>query len=316
MPSGYIPGALGLALFVVLVAAAKLAGGKVRDNWEHGIGLYGLGLFLWGQYSGLFVAPREAMMGDVGRILYVHVPAAWISMMAFTWAFAGSFGSLMLQAPQQLPKILGATGAGGALGIAAAVALDGTPRKLAAFFGVLLVLAFLECLVLYLGHRFFGWDADSADHFAESSTETGIVLGLLLLFLGAVFAKPTWGTYWTWDPRLTASAIMVLTFVGVSLLRATVSDPDTRRSWVSVATVIAYINIPITYMAVKWWRTMHQLQSTPNTLDSDMTFWLRVNAWAFLFLAMWFVARGWRIAAARAAAEAPPPLPPAREVAR
>jgi ABC-type transport system involved in cytochrome c biogenesis permease subunit len=315
MPAGYIPGALGLALFAALALAATVLGGSVRRHWEHGLGLFGLALFVWGQYSGLFVAPKEAAMGDVGRILYVHVPAAWISMLAFTWAFAGSFGALMLQAPAQLPRIVAGSAAGSVLCLGGAAALDGTPRKLAAFFGVLAVLALAECLVLLLGNRRFGWNSETLDHFSEASTETGIVLGVLLLFLGAIFAKPTWGTYWTWDPRLTASAVMVLTFVGVSLLRSSVRDPETRLSWVSVATVIAYINIPITYMAVKWWRTMHQLQSTPDTLDPSMTFWLRVNAWAFLVLAMWFVARGWRLAAARQLAEAPPELPPAREVA-
>lgn len=325
MPLGYIPGLIGLLLLAVRVVMGFVGTDQSRRMAMHVVGLYGFGLLLWGQYSGLFVAPKEAAMGDVGRILYVHVPAAWISMMAFTWAFAGSFGSLLLAAPDQLVKTIGfcfggtlVLGSGGAFArpfLAEAEGFVGVVPALAMFFALLLFLAGLEAVLMWLGHRFFGWTADTLDHFAEASTETGIVLGMLLLFLGAVFAKPTWGTYWTWDPRLTASAVMVLSFVGVSLLRSAVQDPETRRSWVSVATVIAFINIPITYMAVKWWRTMHQLQSTPDTLDGDMTFWLRVNAWAFLFLAMWFVSRGWNIAANRAAAEAPPPLPPARGVA-
>ena len=315
MPAGYIPGVVGIVILAIAVVAATARGGRVRAGWEHAVGLYGLGLFAWGQYSGLYVAPKEAMMGDVGRILYVHVPAAWISMLAFTWAFAGSFGALMLDAPRRLPAIIGGSAASGLLAIGAAMALSGPARGLAAFFGILLVLTALECGVLYAGHRFFGWNADRLDHFSKASTETGIVLGVLLLYLGAVFARPTWGVYWTWDPRLTASAVMVLTFVGVSLLRSAVQDPVTRRSWVSVATIIAFVNIPVTYMAVKWWRTMHQLQSTPDTLNPDMTFWLRINAWAFLFIAMWFVARRYRIAEARGLAEAAPALPPEGEVA-
>ncbi|MCO4744236.1 MAG: cytochrome c biogenesis protein CcsA [Proteobacteria bacterium] len=314
MPAGYIFGVVGLFIFALTALAATLRPGGVRANWEHGIGLYALGLLVYGQYGGLYLAPPDTWMADVARILYVHVPAAWISMVAFTWAFAAAFGALMLERPKSLPVLSAATAVPGIGLIGLAMALTGVQRGLAAFFGILLILTAVECALLWIGNRFFNWTSDTLDHISEASTEVGVVLGVLLLFLGSVFSRPTFNVYWTWDPRLTASAVMVLTFVGVSLLRSSVDDPITRRTWSNVATILAYINIPVTYMSVKWWRTIHQLQSTPDTLSSDMTFWLRLNAWAFLFLSIWFVARRWRIARARALAEAPPELPPAPEI--
>ncbi len=246
--SGYEFGPIGLFLFVALAAMRS----RLPFRWEHGIGVYGLALFLYGQYGGLVIAPPERMMGDVARILYVHVPAAWMTMVMFTWAFVGALGALLWRSKR-----------------------------------------------------------DWFDHLSEAATEVGVVLGCLLLVLGAIFARPTWGVYWTWDPRLTASAIMVLSFVGVILLRALVAERDVRVLWASTATILAFVNIPITYMAVRWWRSMHQLQSSPDTMSDLYVFFLRVNAWAFLALATWFVVRRWRIAHAQALLDAPPELPPA-----
>ena len=223
---------------------------KLPFAWEHAFGALGFGLLLVGSYLGLFVAPPEQMMGDVARILYVHVPAAWISLVCFTVSFVAALG------------------------------------------------------YAFSGKR--GWD-----HLTEASVEVGVVLCGLLIVLGAIFARPTWGVYWSWDPRLTASAIMLLTFVGVVVLRQLVEDPDRRALWCTVATILAYVNIPVTYMSVRWWGSLHQTQSEPGTMSDMYVIILRMCAFAFLFIAIWFMARRWRIAALRAAAEAPPPLPAA-----
>lgn len=211
------------------------------------LGVLGVGLMAYGHWLGLVSVPPEKMMGEVGRILYVHVPAAWISLVMYTLAFGG------------------------------AVAYSFTNR---------------------LG---FDW-------FVESTVEVGVVLNILLLCLGSIFAKPTWGVWWDWDPRLTASAIMLLTFVAVLALRSMVDDPDRRALWTSVTTIVAYVNIPITYFSVRWWRSVHQVQSSPETLSDVYTFALRVNAFAMLFVALWFVAMRWRIAKARSIELTPPPL--------
>jgi heme exporter protein C len=221
---------------------------KLPFAWEHIAGLLGLILLIIGNYQGLFVAPAEVMMGDVARILYVHVPAAWLSLVAFTIAFIAA-----------------------------------------------------------LGHMFNGklsWDSA-----VEASCEVGVMLCTLLIILGSIFARPTWGVWWTWDPRLTASAIMLLTFIGVLMLRASVDDPGRRALWSSVATIMAYVTIPITYMSVRWWRSVHQLQSSPDTMSEQYVLILRINAFAFLFLMTWFIARRWRIAQLINRELLPPELP-------
>ena len=107
---------------------------------------------------------------------------------------------------------------------------------------------------------------------------------------------------------LTASLVMMLTFIGVLLLRGAVNDPNRRATWTGVATIVAYLNIPITYMSVRWWASMHQQQSTPATMNDEMKFVMRMCAWAFLLLSIWFMARRWRVAKLVAESEMPEPL--------
>jgi heme exporter protein C len=215
------------------------------------LGVLGAALFLFSQALGLFWVSQEAHMGEVGRILYVHVPAAWLSMLVYTIAFVAALGHLWTSRPT--------------------------------------------------------WDWA-----VEASIEVGVVLNVLLLVLGSLFARPTWGVWWDWDPRLTASAVMLLTFVGVMLLRSLVDDPERRALWSSVTTVLAFVNIPITYMSVRWWRSLHQVQSTSSTMSPDMALVLRISALAFLFLSVWAITQRYRIAATRGAVLIAPPLPEAR----
>ena len=213
--------------------------------WEHVIGGLGLLLLIVGHYMGLSWSPRESWMGDTVRILYTHVPAAWVAMLTFTAAF------------------------------------------------------FAAVAHLFTGRKALDW-------LVEATVEVGILLNAMLLIQGSLFAKPTWGVWWQWDPRLTMSVVMLLTFVGVMLLRGAVHDPERRATWSSVATVLAYVNIPITYMSVKWWRTLHQIQSSPDTVDDPMVLVLRLNVLAFVLITVWFVARRWRIAAASEIVSLPP----------
>jgi heme exporter protein C len=217
-------------------------------HWEHIFGGLGLALFVVGQIMGLGWAPSDAHMGEVSRILYVHVPAAWISMILFTVGFVCSVG------------------------------------------------------YLFTGRRGFDWAS-------EGAVEVGVLLNGLLLVLGSLFARPTWGVWWSWDPRLTASAIMLLTFVGVVLLRQVIEDLDRRSLWASVVTVLAFVNIPVTYMSVRWWRSLHQEQSSSSSMNPAMWGVLQLNALAFLLLAIWMVVRRYRIAHHRAYLQAPDELP-------
>jgi heme exporter protein C len=194
-------------------------------------GLAGVALLLVGSWIGLFVAPPERHMGDVARILYVHVPCAWNSMLCYTFGFGFAVASLWTRRPR--------------------------------------------------------WD-----HLMVGAVEIGLVLNLLLLAQGMLFARPTWGIWWTWgDVRLVFSFLMFLLFAGVLALRAFVDDPERRSTWTAIATVAAYVDVPLVYFCVRWWRSLHQMQSTPETMDAAMKLPMRINAFAVLFLACWFIAQ-------------------------
>ncbi len=206
----------------------------------------GAALLLAGSYWGLFRAPAEAYMGEVQRIMYVHVPTAWNAMLVLTLAFACSLGFLF------------------------------TNR--------------------------WGWD-----HTLEASIEVGLVLSALLCVQGSLWAKPTWGVWWDWDPRLTTTAVMVFAFGGILALRAFVDDPVKRAVWSAVACIVAYVDVPIVYFSVKWWNSLHQMQSTPETVSKAFHLPLRVNAFGVLFLWIGLVMLRARLAALRLAEETAPP---------
>ncbi|PTL77274.1 cytochrome c biogenesis protein CcsA [Vitiosangium sp. GDMCC 1.1324] len=210
-----------------------------------------LGLLAVGTYLALVWTPPEREMGDVYRIIYVHVPAMWMALIALTLNFG--------------------------------------------------------LCVAYLLHT--SWKTDAL---AEATAEVGLLFGSYGLVLGSIWGKPTWGTYWDWDPRLTAMAIMLVTYVAYMALRRFVEDPEKRAVWSSVVGIISFVNLPIVWFSVKWWRSLHQVQSTPKTVDPDMALSLRVNAWAFLIILTLFLLHRYRIALATREAEVamPDALPP------
>jgi heme exporter protein C len=194
-------------------------------------------LLLVGEVLGLVWAPPDREMGDVYRIIYVHVPAMWMAMLMSLLNFA--------------------------------------------------------CCLSYLFNA--GWRKDAL---AETSAEIGLLFGTFGLVLGALWGRPTWGVYWDWDPRLTSMAIMLVTYTAYLALRRFVEDPEKRAVWSSVVGIISFVNVPIVWFSVKWWRSLHQVQSTPKTVDPEMTLALRFNAWAFLALLAVFVLVRYRIALA------------------
>lgn len=215
-------------------------------KWETPVLALGAILIAIGHVWGLFYAPPEAMMGDVGRILYVHVPTAWAALVILTAAFVAAIGTLWTSS--------------------------------------------------------YGWDAA-----VEALSEVGVVLTAMLLFQGSLWAKPTWGVYWTWDPRLTTSAIMLVLFIGVLILRRVIVDPERRLTISAVAAIVAYVDVPVVYFAVKWWRTLHQPFSSPDTVSSGMVSPLRVAAFGMLFLSVGLAAARWRAIRAQLRVDADAP---------
>lgn len=135
---------------------------------------------------------------------------------------------------------------------------------------------------------------ERADLQAASAAEVGAVFTGLTLALGSIWGRPTWGIWWTWDARLTSTAVLFLMFVGYLALRGLTDDPDRRARWSAVVGILGALNVPIVYMSVKWWRTLHQPQSSPGTLDPFYTLGLRTNAVAFSFLLILFIAHRYR----------------------
>ena len=205
-------------------------------------------LLLWGSYWGLFVAPAESYMGDVQRIMYVHVPTAWNALLALTFAFGCAVASLI---------------AG-------------------------------------------GWKWDTR---LEAAIEVGVTLASLLCLQGATWAKPTWGVWWDWDPRLTTTAVLVFAFAAILALRRFVDDPVKRATWSAVAAIIASADVPIVYFSVRWWNSLHQLQSSPETVSKAFHWPLRINAFGILFLMSGMIALRARVAALRLQGELALPLP-------
>ncbi len=144
---------------------------------------------------------------------------------------------------------------------------------------------------------------------AEASAEVGLFFGAVGLVLGSIWGKPTWGVYWSWDPRLTSEAILLVAYAGYLALRRFVDDAERRAVWSAVVGIIIAVDIPIIWFSVRWWRSLHQMQSSPSTVDPDMARALRWNAFAFLFLWLVFLVTRYLIARARTAREvAPPPM--------
>lgn len=131
----------------------------------------------------------------------------------------------------------------------------------------------------------------TADQWAVAGVEVGLVFNAIGIVTGAIWGKPTWGVWWTWDPRLTATAIMFITFAAYLSLRAFMDEPESRARVSAVVAIVAFINLPIVYFSVRWWRTLHQPQSSPETVDSALVLPLRIMMIAFLLLCGWLVSK-------------------------
>jgi heme exporter protein C len=210
-------------------------------RWLAPLGWVALVSLVGAQIFGFLISPPDRDMGHLQKIMYVHVPSAWMAFIAFTVVFV--------------------------------------------------------CSLLYLWKR-----RESYDLMAASAAEVGVVLTGLTLALGSIWGRPTWGIWWTWDPRLTTTAILFVLYAGYLALRAFVESDEQRARWSAAIGILAFLNVPIVYMSVRWWRTLHQIQSSPATVDTPYVWGLRSNAIAFLLLLVYFIGRRYYIARAERAA--------------
>jgi heme exporter protein C len=162
-----------------------------------------------GLYIGFFVAPTDAQQGEVYRIIFIHVPAAWMSMFIYV------------------------------------------------------VMAFWSALCLALNTRLSGM-------MAAALAPTGALFTFIALWTGSLWGKPTWGTYWVWDARLTSELILLFLYLGFIALRAAIDDPRRADRAAAVLALVGVVNVPIIYYSVQWWNTLHQGASVSLTRSPSM----------------------------------------------
>ena len=179
-----------------------------------------------GLWLGLYVAPTDSQQGEVYRLIYLHVPAAWMAM--FIYLVMGGYAVLTLVLRTRLSAMM--------------------MRALA---------------------------------------PTGMVMAAIALLTGAIWGKPTWGTYWVWDARMTSTLVLLFLYLGFMALVAAIEDPTRGDRAGSVLVLAGIINVPIIYFSVRWWNTLHQGASiTPagSSIDPSMLramLMMSLAAWAY-----------------------------------
>lgn len=182
-----------------------------------------------GLYVGFAIAPTDFQQGDAYRIIFIHVPAAWMSMVIY------------------------------------------------------LAMAFWAC---------WGWmlNARMASMFARALAPTGAMFTFLALWTGALWGKPTWGTWWVWDARITSEFILLLLYVGYIALTEAIDDARRAAHAGALLALVGAVNIPIIYFSVKWWNTLHQgstinMNAAPKMASTMLTSMLLLtfSFWAYSF---------------------------------
>ena len=162
-----------------------------------------------GLYIGFFVAPTDFQQGESYRIIFIHVPAAWMSMFIY------------------------------------------------------LVMAFWCAVGLIMNTRL-------SFMMALALAPTGALFTFIALWTGALWGKPTWGTWWVWDARLTSELILLFLYIGFMSLHAAIDDVRRADRAAGLLALVGVVNVPIIYFSVQWWNTLHQGASVSLTRAPSM----------------------------------------------
>ncbi|MFN3987413.1 MAG: heme ABC transporter permease CcmC [Rhodocyclaceae bacterium] len=162
-----------------------------------------------GLYIGFFVAPTDFQQGEVYRVIFIHVPAAWMSMFVY------------------------------------------------------LVMAFWAAVGLVMNTRL-------SFMMAKALAPTGAIFCFVALWTGALWGKPTWGTYWVWDARLTSQLLLMFLYLGFMALTEAIEDPRRSDRAGAIIALVGAVNVPVIYFSVQWWNTLHQGASVSLTRAPSM----------------------------------------------
>jgi heme exporter protein C len=148
--------------------------------------------------------------------------------------------------------------------------------------------AYLSFFIVFIGSCLFLWKREKRDDIlAHSGAEIGVLFTGLTIIEGSIWGKPTWGVWWTWDARLTLTAILFLIFIGYLMLRSLIEDENRGAVCAAVLGIIGFLDIPLIHMSVYWWRTLHQ---PPSILRPDKLPWENVHPSMLIALAVNFIA--------------------------
>ena len=178
-----------------------------------------------GLWVGFVVAPVDAQQGDVYRIIFIHVPAAWLSMFLYVVMAAWSAAAL-------------------------------------------------------------GFNTRLSAMLAQAIAPTGALMTFIALWTGALWGRPTWGTYWAWDARMTSELLLLFLFLGVIALRQAIDDPRRADRACALLSLVGVVNVPIIYFSVRWWNTLHQsatIRLTGSSMEATMLTGMLVMTFAFWF---------------------------------
>ena len=151
-----------------------------------------------------------------------------------------------------------------------------------------ILIAYLSFFLVFVGSCLYLWKREKRDdNLAHAAAEIGVLFTALTIIEGSIWGRPTWGVWWTWDARLTLTAILLLIFIGYLMLRALVEDESRAASSAAILGIIGFLDIPLIHMSVYWWRTLHQ---PPSILRPDKVPWENIHPELLTALAINFVA--------------------------
>jgi heme exporter protein C len=183
-----------------------------------------------------------------------------------------------------------------AFGVAPREATQGNVQRIMYLHVPTVVVAYLAFAVVLVASIAYLWRRDpAADRLAHASAEVGVLFTGITILAGAIWGKPTWGTWWTWDARLTSVAILFVMYLGYLLLRGMIEDQERGARYAAVLGIVAALDVPLVHFSVYWWRTLHQppslLKPGPAAMPEGILAALLVNVVAFALLYAYFVAK-------------------------
>jgi heme exporter protein C len=187
-----------------------------------------------------------------------------------------------------------------AFGVAPREATQGNVQRIMYLHVPSVLVAYLAFAVVLLASiAYLARRGEGADRLAQASAEAGVLFTGITIGSGAIWGKPTWGTWWTWDARLTSVAVLFVMYLGYLLLRAMIEDRERAARYSAVLGILAALDIPLVHFSVHWWRTLHQppsiLKPGPSTMPPIFIAVLLVNLAAFTLLYAWFVTKRVRL---------------------